>query len=424
MSPPRLSAGSPVSSPLRLTAAYAVFGTLWILVSDEFMFRWFDAGMRLWRFESAKGLFFIGITSLLLYVLTRRLLQRHISAAQALRTSEERLTLALESASQGIHDLDIPTGALVVNDGYATMLGHDPVGFTETRGTWNERVHPEDRPRINQKLEDFLAGRRPDYRAEFRLRTKQGNWIWILAHGRIVERDAADRPLRMIGTLMDITRRKSAEEQASDALAFARAVYRSSPVGIITYGPEGNATTANEAAARMSGTDVPGLLRQNYRQLESWRKYGLLALAEQAVATGKEIAHRGPLLTSFGRDLWIKAWFVPFSFGGENHLLLMIEDETERHRKTEDLNLLHSAVQASPSGWVITNAEGVIEFVNPGFTAMTGYSAAEAVGRKPSMLKSGRHHVAFYAKMWATIRRGEVWHGELENCRKDGTFYQ
>jgi PAS domain S-box-containing protein len=84
---------------------------------------------------------------------------------------------------------------------------------------------------------------------------------------------------------------------------------------------------------------------------------------------------------------------------------------------------LLAAVEQAADGIVITDAGGRIRFVNPAFSAMTGYSPEEAVGQYPRILKSGRHSAAFYEELWATIRSGRVWNGEVVNRRKDGTFY-
>ena len=413
-----------IDTPLRMSAAYAAVGAAWIVGSDNLVAWWNGRPMETWDVNVLKGLLFIGVTAVMLYLLARRLVRRHEDSAKALRDSEQRLALALEAANQGLYDLDVQTGEATVNDTYASMLGYDPATFRETNAAWRERLHPDDREKVYQVYADYVAGRIEKYQVEFRQRTADGSWRWILSHGRLVEWDAAGRPRRLLGTHTDITDRKSAEARTKDALEFARTVLHFSPVGVITYGPTGIASTANVAAARIIGTDVAGLLGQNFRQLESWRRQGLLAAAEQALATGKEVVHSGPYVSTFGRSLWIEIRFVPFRFLGEDHLLVLVSDETDQRRASENLSLLNAAVQAATSGWVITDAEGVIEFVNPGFTVMTGYTAEEAVGRKTSILKSGRQSAAFYAAMWEAIRRGEVWHGELENCRKNGSFYQ
>jgi PAS domain S-box-containing protein len=127
-------------------------------------------------------------------------------------TAEQRLRLALEAAQQGIYDLNVQTGDALVSTEYATMLGHDPVTFKETNAAWIERLHLDDRERVAATYRDYVAGRLSDYRVEFRQRTREGGWKWILSIGRLVEWDASGAPLRMLGTHTDITDRRSAEE--------------------------------------------------------------------------------------------------------------------------------------------------------------------------------------------------------------------
>jgi PAS domain S-box-containing protein len=84
---------------------------------------------------------------------------------------------------------------------------------------------------------------------------------------------------------------------------------------------------------------------------------------------------------------------------------------------------LEAAINQATEAIVITNAAGVIQFVNPAFTRMTLYSVEDVVGQNPRLLKSGRHAEDFYRRLWATIAAGRVWTGELTNRRKDGSFY-
>jgi PAS domain S-box-containing protein len=359
----------------------------------------------------------------LLYQLVRRLARHHDAVGEALRVSQERLTLALEAANQGLYDLDIPTGKVVVNTTYAAMLGYDPATFHETHAGWVGRMHPEDQERVAKNFADYLAGTINNYRVEFRQRTANGEWRWLHSMGRIVERDHQGRPTRLLGTHTDITERKSREAQALDALAFIRAVLNASPAGIIAYGPDGGCVIANQVAARIVGTDVPGLLQQNFRHVESWRQHGLLADAEQALASGHPVRSNRSFVTSFGRALQADIQFVPFEHQAGRHLLMLLSDETEKMRVLDRLQMMHAAILAAPVGWMVTDPSGIIEWVNPGFTNLTGYTTEDAVGRNPRVLKTNRHAPEFYAEMWATIKRGEVWSGEMFNQRKDGSMY-
>ncbi len=130
----------------------------------------------------------------------------------ALRNSEERLRLALMAANQGLYDLNVQTGDALVSPEYATMLGYDPAEFKETNSRWIERVHPDDLEKVGAIYQAYIEGRVPVYQVEFRQRTRTGGWKWILSLGKIVERDAQGRPLRMLGTHTDITDRKRAED--------------------------------------------------------------------------------------------------------------------------------------------------------------------------------------------------------------------
>lgn len=84
---------------------------------------------------------------------------------------------------------------------------------------------------------------------------------------------------------------------------------------------------------------------------------------------------------------------------------------------------LVAAVEQAANGIVITDTAGVIQYVNPAFTEMTGYSPQEAIGQNPRFLKSGRQDSSYYAELWRTIASGETWHGELINRRRDGCLY-
>lgn len=98
-------------------------------------------------------------------------------------------------------------------------------------------------------------------------------------------------------------------------------------------------------------------------------------------------------------------------------------DVTERRRSEQELQNLRTAVEQSGNSILITNTDGVIEYVNPAFEKETGYSASEALGKKPNILKSGVQNVAFYRELWATITSGKTWKGRFHNKRKDGSFY-
>ncbi|MFW6320275.1 MAG: PAS domain S-box protein [Halohasta sp.] len=101
-----------------------------------------------------------------------------------------------------------------------------------------------------------------------------------------------------------------------------------------------------------------------------------------------------------------------------------IRDITDRKERQQDLRLFRKGVEQAGHSVVITDKNGVIQYVNPAFEAQTGYSRAEAVGRTPAILKSGKQSEAFYADLWETILDGQLWEADIINRRKSGELYQ
>lgn len=141
----------------------------------------------------------------------RQLIHRLQHALQASRVNEERLGLALSSSGQGLFDVDLPSGRMVVNRAYARMLGYEPHTFQASYRQWIDLLHPDDRGRIELLLDQYLSGAMSAFETEYRLRGAQGDWRRVQANARIVERQADGKPLRLVGTHLDITDRTRAE---------------------------------------------------------------------------------------------------------------------------------------------------------------------------------------------------------------------
>ena len=140
-------------------------------------------------------------------------ISRRQEAEQALKDSERRLELALMGADLGLWDWNIQTGEVVFNDRWSTMLGYARGEIEPHYESWAKRLHPADMPRVMASLNAHLEGKTPFYETEHRLLTKSGHWQWVLARGKVFERDAAGNPLRAAGTHMDIGKRKALEER-------------------------------------------------------------------------------------------------------------------------------------------------------------------------------------------------------------------
>lgn len=123
----------------------------------------------------------------------------------------ERYRLALEAIDDGVWDWDIPSGSIYRSPAYFSMLGYPPIAATRRYEDWLAEVHPDDLAEAESKAVDCLEGRVESFSVEFRMRTAGGDWLWVLDRGRAVARDESGRCLRMIGTHVDISARKSNE---------------------------------------------------------------------------------------------------------------------------------------------------------------------------------------------------------------------
>jgi PAS domain S-box-containing protein len=196
---------------IRIPLLYLIFGCLWILFSDELLQSLVHNTEELTHFQNYKGWAYVLASALLIYFLLRQYLQLQKKTEGKLHESEERLRLAVTAANQGIFDLNLKTGEIIVNDIYPLMLGYNPGSFSESLSTLMERMHPDDRVDVEEKLNLYLSGQSREYKVEFRQHIADGGWKWISSKGQIAESDLNGKPMRILGTFSDITERKNAE---------------------------------------------------------------------------------------------------------------------------------------------------------------------------------------------------------------------
>jgi len=129
-----------------------------------------------------------------------------------LRTSEERLQLALEATRDGLWDWDFRSGLAYLSSQYYEMTGYRADEVKPDFEFFKSTVHPDDLAHVLEIMDAHLQGKTPDSEVDYRLVTRSGEIKWMRGRGRVVERDASGAPLRMIGTIRDITVRKAGEE--------------------------------------------------------------------------------------------------------------------------------------------------------------------------------------------------------------------
>lgn len=144
------------------------------------------------------------------YIALRTETTKRKQAELAIKESQERLQLVMESTAVGIWDWSIITGEINFNERWAAITGFTLEELSPLNmDIWINRVHPEDLTKSSQIMEKHFDGETENYECELRLKHKQGHWVWVLDTGRLVERDENNFPKRMIGTLLDISQKKN-----------------------------------------------------------------------------------------------------------------------------------------------------------------------------------------------------------------------
>lgn len=178
----------------------------------------------------------------------------------ALAEAETRWNFALASAGQGMWDVDLRKGRTSYSATWTDMLGYEPGELDGEPDLWFTLVHPDDLERVKAADEETVRGSVEYFSSEFRMRRKDGSYIWILDRGRVLERDENGHLLRAIGTLTDISARKEAEqrlEQSAVALQAEkerlRVTLESIGDAVICTDGDGKITFINPVAAKLTG---------------------------------------------------------------------------------------------------------------------------------------------------------------------------
>jgi len=216
---------------------------------------------------------------------------------QTLKISEERFELALSGADLGFWDANLVTGEAKYNERWFEILGYKTHELEPTVQQFESLLHPDDVKVSRHNMMQHIIGKTSRYSADLRIRGKSGDWLWIQSVGKIVERDAEGQPVRVCGTLRDISDQKQIEQR---------------------------------------------------------------------------------------------------------------------------LRLLSVAIENNPVATMMTSKDGIIEYVNPKFEQVTGFSEAEVVGQKPNLMSAGETDPKIYENLWQHLNNKQAWSGELWNKNKKG----
>lgn len=353
-----------------------------------------------------------------------------------LRISESRLQMALNATNDGYWDRNLATGEIYYSPRWFTLLGYEPNELPSSGETFFSLLHPDDMAITKESIEQLSSGAVNDYQElEFRMRCKNGEWIWVLGRGRVVARDEEGRPTRLMGTHLDITERKAAEE------ALRRSEERFRIIADYTYDWESwidndnSVLWVNPAVMRMTGySPVECFKMQDYPMPFVPDKYSNVVetMREQARAgrPGNDVPLK--IKTKTGEELWAAISWNPI-FGVDDEPMgyrTSIRDISTRKHAEETLLLqkmrletlqqlnkmagvsLHEIFEfVLEEGLKLTKSKyGFLGFLSEDKTTMTVHAWSKGVFRDCRMHEAPLHFPLETAGVWAEgIKRGKTY---------------
>ena len=188
----------------------------------------------------------------------------------------------------------------------------------------------------------------------------------------------------------------------------------------------GTITYANQKFCDISHRKITELIGQNHRIDNSgFHSDDFYKDLWQTISSGQVWHGQIQNRSSNGELYCVDTTIVPFMDDNNKpyQYIAIKTDITEIKKAEEQLRIQATALNVAANGILITDQNGIIQWVNDAFTRLTGYSRDEVLGKTTNLLKSDKHEAAFYQNIWQTILDGRVWHGELINRRKDGSLY-
>ena len=321
----------------------------------------------------------------------RRQGQARLAAARDAerRLSGGRLELALAGADLGLWDWDVPGGEVIFSARWFTMLGYEPGEFEPNFDSWGKLLHPEDAQRAHAVIDAHLKGDTPLYELEHRLRHKDGQWLWILARGKVVQRDAHGAPVRMVGTHMDITARKQADAALIESHAFTQQVIDNLPHGFAVRDATLRYRRWNPMMERLTGVPQAAVLGRTTAEIFPDLSPALSDTLTQALhraLAGEIVVMPDRRIEKADSVLWTSTLHGPLrdAAGKIVGTLSSVLDITPR--KHTELQLQRSeeslaiTLQSIADAVIATDAKGLVTRMNTSAEQLTGWASKDACG--------------------------------------------
>ena len=344
----------------------------------------------------------------------------------ALKESEQRLSLAMEAANDGLWDLDVPSGRTFFSPRYYTMLGYAPGEFEPSYDSWRGLMHPDDAGPSLQAMDDCLYRGKP-YEVEFRLHHKNGTWRWILSRGTVVERGPGGEAVRMVGTHVDITETKQAREAMAQSEAKYRLLVEHQTDLMVKVDPEGRFLYASPSYCRAFGRSEEELLSAPFIPLVHEDDRAATMEAMKGLERPPHTAYMEQRALTMDGWRWL-AWNDTAIVGPDGKIREIIgvgRDITGRKQAEQALRRseekFSQLFRLSPDASVLVSLDTRrLSDVNDSWVQLFGYSRGEALGRTTQELATyadTARRDELYARLYMD---GRLDNFEIEARRKDG----
>jgi len=337
---------------------------------------------------------------------------------QALAESEERLRRTVEGVDAVITYIEDDGGPVLQSPQVERILGYRPDELS-TEAAWFDLIHPDDLERCRAVWDQYL----PTWTITYRMRRADGRWIWVDDRGQRFSHEGG--AAGYVGVMTDVTDRIEAGQERRLADERRRRFFDANIVGTLVEEAGGQVLEANDYWLRLVGRTREELERGEL----DWRSMttsASLPLDDAALARLRADGTSQPYEKVWLRPdgTLVSTLVVRASMPGPGEQIATFAlDLTQRNAAAAEMAQLASAIDQTSESVVVTDTDAVIRYVNPAFERTSGYSRAEAIGQNPRILQSGVHGPEFYREMWTVLDRGETWHGELVNQRRDGSIY-
>lgn len=330
----------------------------------------------------------------------------------ALRESEERWQFALEGSGDGLWDWNILTNQVHFSSRWKSMLGFADHEISDRLEEWENRVHPEDKPRVLTELQTHLDGKVPFYVSEHRLLCKDGTYKWILDRGKVMTRTEDGRPVRVIGTHADIADRKRVEAALMDSEHRLKTTLDSLLEGCQIIGFDLTCLYVNQVAAQQGRRTCEELIGRKltdiYPEADHHRLYSILRRCLiSRVPQRMESVFTYPDGSSATYDLEIR----PVADGVFVHSI----DVTARRQAELERERLVLLIEHSPDFIATAELTGRLTYLNPAGRRMIGFSETEDI-RKLNFADyvPDRWRSWFIETVVPMVRDKGVWEGEMQ----------